>query len=494
MPQLREHQQEIVKKIYEGFEAGHRCQLLWGVTGLGKTEISIKIMQDFAAQYKTAAMVMDRIVLVDQTSLRLTKYGIDHGVMQANHWRYRPHERIQVCSIQTLAKRSRKKAPDLLIIDEAHIRSRVIEKMIQEHPDMKVIGLTATPFTKGLGTIYTNIVAGPTYEEIIGNKWLVPLKVFIAKEIDMTGAKKVAGEWSGDEVTERGIKITGDVVAEWETKTMEIYGKPVKTIVFCAGVTHGRDLQKKFNERGYNFVSISYKEDDEFKRQAIEEFSKPDSEIHGLIATDILTRGFDVTDVMIGISARPFSKSLSSHVQQIGRVMRPHEGKQFGVWIDHAGNFLRFRDDWNELYTDGVTRLDDGKEKARKEPTEREKKESKCPMCKALWVWKTDTCGECGHVKQRLSSVHTVAGKLEELDFSNNKAIDRQKFYSELIYYARSRGYKDGWAYHKFKEKFGMEPKGLKADALPPSLTTQSWIRSRMIAYAKSKAKQGVYR
>lgn len=494
MPQLREHQQEIVKKIYEGFEAGHRCQLLWGVTGLGKTEISIKIMQDFAAQYKTAAMVMDRIVLVDQTSLRLTKYGIDHGVMQANHWRYRPHERIQVCSIQTLAKRSRKKAPDLLIIDEAHIRSRVIEKMIQEYPDMKVIGLTATPFTKGLGTIYTNIVAGPTYEEIIGNKWLVPLKVFIAKEIDMTGAKKVAGEWSGDEVTERGIKITGDVVAEWETKTMEIYGKPVKTIVFCAGVTHGRDLQKKFNERGYNFVSISYKEDDEFKRQAIEEFSKPDSEIHGLIATDILTRGFDVTDVMIGISARPFSKSLSSHVQQIGRVMRPHEGKQFGTWIDHSGNFIRFRDDWNELYTDGVTHLDDGKEKARKEPTEREKKESKCPMCKALWVWKTDTCGECGHVRQRLSTVHAVAGKLEELNFSPNKSIDRQKFYSELIYYARSRGYKDGWAFHKFREKFGVDPKGLKSDAVPPSVETSGWIRSRMIAYAKSKAKYGVYK
>lgn len=494
MPQLREHQEAIVKKIYEGFEAGHRCQLLWGVTGLGKTEISIKIMQDFAAQYKSSAMVMDRIVLVDQTSLRLTKYGIDHGVMQANHWRYRPHERIQVCSIQTLAKRSRKKSPDLLIIDECHIRSKVIEKMIDEYPNMKVIGLTATPFTKGLGTIYTNIVAGPTYEQIIGNKWLVPLKVFIAKEIDMTGAKKVAGEWSSDDVTERGIKITGDVVAEWETKTQEIFGKPAKTIVFCAGVTHGRDLEKKFNERGYKFVSISYKEDDEYKRRVIEEFSKPDSEIVGLIATDILTRGFDVTDVMIGISARPFSKSLSSHVQQIGRVMRPHEGKQFGVWIDHAGNFLRFQDDWDELYTDGVTRLDDGKEKARKEPTEREKKESKCPMCKALWVWKTDTCGECGHVRQRLSTVHSVAGKLEELAFSPNKSVDRQKFYSELIYYARSRGYKDGWAAHKYKEKFGTYPNGLRQEAIPPSNETSGWIRSRMIAYAKSKAKYGVYK
>jgi hypothetical protein len=87
-----------------------------------------------------------------------------------------------------------------------------------------------------------------------------------------------------------------------------------------------------------------------------------------------------------------------------------------------------------------------------------------------------------------------VAGKLEELNFSTNKSIDRQKFYSELIYYARSRGYKDGWAYHKFKEKFGTEPKGLKLEAVPPSIETSGWIRSRMIAYAKSKAKYGVYR
>jgi superfamily II DNA or RNA helicase len=51
----------------------------------------------------------------------------------------------------------------------------------------------------------------------------------------------------------------------------------------------------------------------------IEEFAKPDSEITGLIATDILTRGFDVPDVVFGVSARPFSKSLSSHVQQMGK-------------------------------------------------------------------------------------------------------------------------------------------------------------------------------
>ena len=489
MPQLRENQIAIVEKIHEGFEKGHRCQLLWGVTGLGKTEISIHLMQQFASKYMRAAMVMDRIVLVEQTSLRLNKYKIDHGVLQAGHWRYRPHERIQVCSIQTIARRQKHMKIDLLIIDECHIRSSVTEKLIRDNPEMKVIGLTATPFTKGLGSIYTNIVAGPTYESIIGEGWLVPLKVFIAKEIDMTGAKKVAGEWASDEVTDRGIKITGDVVAEWKTKTYELFGKPEKTIVFCAGVAHGRDLEKKFKEEGFNFVSISYKEDDEFKRKAIEEFSKPDSSIHGLIATDILTRGFDVTDVMIGVSARPFSKSFSSHVQQIGRVMRPHPGKSFGVWLDHSGNFLRFRGDWMDLYANGVTELKEGGEKAKKEPTEKEKKESKCPACKSLWVWPTDVCGECGFVKKRISEVMSVAGRMEELDLKPTPGFDKQIFYSELLYYARMRGYKEGWAAHKYKEKIGVYPRGLKTEFKMPSVETSNWIKSRTIAFAKSKAK-----
>lgn len=760
MPQLREHQIDIVQKIHDGFNQGHRCQLLWGVTGLGKTEISIYLMKQFADEYKTSAMVMDRIVLVDQTSMRLTKYGIDHGVMQADHWRYKPHERIQVCSVQTLARRSRKWKPDLLIIDECfvagtkistpsgykdidkvscgdvvltqagygvveavsakcsedlyhlefddgtkitctgnhpfftqdgwkiarelergenffseegvrllweyvqsldkngsewednlgaklegleqarmllnilceeikepneqssgsvkneseakrnkaqaypsrreralasfasfgsssrfrgglgggvrcadqntkgkwlsnllqnrhsksidddgdrsgwvqshddrkegsgseknriscfprlvgisrvesesprtvynlqvsghpsyfangklvhncHVLHKSTIKMIEDNPDMKVIGLTATPFTKGLGKIFSNIVAGPTYEKIIENEWLVPVKVFVAKEIDMQGAKKVAGEWSPDDVTERGIKITGDIVAEWEKKTIEIFKKPVKTVVFSAGVAHGKDLERKFKEAGYNFVSISYKNDDDFKRIAIEEFSKPDSEIHGLIATDILTRGFDVPDVMIGISARPFSKSFSSHVQQIGRVMRPHPTKSFAVWLDHSGNFLRFRKDWDSLFTDGVTELKEGGEKAKKEPTEKEKRESKCPICSALWVWKGDECEECGHVRKRMSSVVNVAGTLEALDFKP-KPFNTQDFYSELIYYARIKGYKEGWAAHKYKERTGAFPRGLEKKPKPISMETSNWIRSRMIAYAKS--------
>lgn len=488
MLELRPHQQEVVDLLSQGFRDGHRCQLLYAPTGFGKTEVAMSIMKKVAANYKKTAMVLDRIVLVEQTSLRLGKYQIPHGVMQAQHWRFRPMERIQICSAQTLEKRKIIPDIDLMIIDECHIQRKGTVQLIKDNPKLKVIGLTATPFTKGLGNVYTNIVGASTTGDLIDKGWLTQLKVFIAKEIDMTGAKKVAGEWSADEVSTRGMQITGDIVAEWVKKTHEIYGGPKKTIVFCSGVEHGRDLVKKFGEAGYNFVSISYKEDDEFKRNTIEDFARPDTEIHGLIATDILTRGFDVPDVMIGVSARPFSKSFSSHVQQLGRVMRPFEGKEFGVWLDHSGNYLRFRADWDKLYTDGVTELREGGESAKKEPSEREKKQSSCPSCGSLWTSATNICANCGHERRNLREVVNVPGELQELAAANKKLkIDNQDFYSQVLYYAKTRGYKTGWAAYKYKEKFGVFPRGLKDQIKQPSYETMKWIQHRAIASARGR-------
>ena len=365
----------VVDKLRQGFKDGHRCQLLYAPTGFGKTEVAIYLMKATADNYKRTAMILDRIVLIDQTSLRLTKYSIDHGVLQADHWKKDPTQRIQICSSQTIERRQNFPDIDLLVVDECHITRKQITEIIQTNPKIKVIGLTATPFTKGLGHIYSNVVCASTTESLVNDKWLAPLRVFIAKEIDMKGAKKLAGEWSPEEVTKRGMQITGDIVQEWIKKCHEVFGRPRKTIVFCAGVAHGQDLVEQFARKGYNFVSISYKDSGEYKQEVIDDFAKPDTDIHGLIATDILTRGFDVPDVMVGVSARPFSKSLSSHIQQLGRVMRSYEGKEFGLWLDHSGNYIRFREDWEEIYAEGVKDLDKKIEKTKKEPTEGEKAE-----------------------------------------------------------------------------------------------------------------------
>ena len=760
---LRPHQTEVIDALREGFRQGHKSQLLYAPTGFGKTEVAIALMRATAEKFKRAAIVLDRLVLVDQTSMRLTKYGLNHGVYQAGHWKFDRSERLQVCSAQTLESRDDFPVVDLLIIDECftgdtlistpaghkkisvvrcgdtvynssgvgivlgvmarpadelvklefedgttiectrnhpiftdrgwvkagemevggvsysiqglrllwksissdrkdglwqrgggdklgdlakakvllkillqevakpdeqsiesrqddcnpeknqasadsqrgewqvaasaadcftscfgagvgvgisggnedtpskdwvsnllqaghcqrgdenwdrvgrffsllsgkesarfeedriscfprlvnissveregittvfnlhisghpsyfangklvhncHISRKQTTEFIKANPGINVVGLTATPFTKGLGSIYQNVVCGATNNWLVDNHWLTPLKVFIAKEIDMTGAKKIGGEWSQEIATTRGMQITGDIVEEWIKKTHEVFGKPRKTIVFCAGVAHGADLVQQFAEKGYNFVLISYKDNDDYKREAIEDFGKPDTDIHGLIATDILTRGFDVSDVMIGVSARPFSKSFSSHVQQMGRVMRPHEGKDFALWLDHSGNFLRFRSDWDDLYVDGVSDLDNKEEKAKKELTEKEKTESKCPVCGHLWPKSQDTCPGCGHVRQRRNEVVAVAGELIELAGGVRAAKDeKQKFYSELIHYAREHTYNPNWAAHKYKDKFGMWPRGLHEIPEPTSMATSKWIRSRNIAWAKSK-------
>ena len=487
MLKLRQHQTEVVDKLIQGFADGHRAQLLYAPTGFGKTEVAMHIMAKVAT--KRTAMILDRIVLVNQTSARLAQYKIPHGVMQSGHWRYMPHERIQICSAQTLERRDSFPDLEMLIIDECHVQRKSVIDFVRKNEHIRVIGLTATPFTAGLGDTYTHVVGASPTRELIDNGWLTPLRTFIAKEIDMTGVTKVAGEWSQDQVTERGMKITGDIVTEWIKKTNEIFGGPRKTVVFCAGVAHGKDLERQFAEQGYNFKSISYLEEDDYKREVIEEFGKPDTDIHGLIATDILTRGFDVPDVMIGVSARPFSKSFSSHVQQMGRIMRPYPEKKFGVWLDHSGNYLRFRKDWDGLFEEGVKELISGGEATKKEPTEKEKKDSKCQQCGSLWIAGASSCFHCGY-ERPIRGISTQPGELQELTGTLFKTSDNQNFYSELIYYSRSRGYKDGWAAHKYKEKFGaFPPRGMHNQPATTTSKTTNWIKSRQIAWAKSKSK-----
>ena len=498
MLELRDYQNLSVAGLREGFANGHRTQMLYLPTGGGKTEIAISMLDGVSQKGKRAAMLVDRRILCDQTSARLEKYSIDHGVLMSKHWNYSPEKRIQVCSTQTLEKRDSFPAIDLLIIDEAHVMRKSVIQFIDNHPETRVVGLSASPFTDGLGNYYDHIVSRTTTKELVERGMLSKLRVFVAREVDMSGAKKIAGEWSEGEAGKRGMQIVGDVVSEWVKVTHEVYGRPRKSIVFCAGIEHGKALQAKFAESGYNFVSISYKDDDSYTNDVLAEFSKPDSEIMGLIATDKLTKGFDQADVCIGVSARPFSKSFSSHVQQLGRVMRPHESKEASIWIDHSGNFIRFQSDWNDLYSNGVESLDDKESKERKEPTEREKEAAKCPRCNALWPHDSDTCTHCGMVRMRRNQVETVAGEVEEIDGAVTKekhtSAYKEEFYQGLLGYVRDHKKKDGtpysegWAYHTYIKKFGVAPAWKKVAALP-NTDVLNFIKFMRIKAAKGRAR-----
>jgi DNA repair protein RadD len=489
--ELRDYQVESVERLRQGIREGHRSQLLCAPTGSGKTIIAAFLMSEANKKFSRVGFVVDRVNLVDQASAVLSDYGIDHGVIQAGHWRWMPAERIQVCSAQTLEKRGFFPGLNLLIVDEAHCVRKQTAQMIKARDDIRVLGLSATPFTKGLKELYTNIVNVTTTDKLVEEGHLVPIKMYAAKAIDMAGAKVVAGEWAERDIEERGMKIVGDVVGEWIDKTTKHYGGPVKTIAFSATVDHGEELCKRFNEAGFNFQQISYKDaNEERRRELIAEFRKPDSEIHGLVSCEVFTKGFDVPDIRCGISARPYRKSFSSHIQQLGRVMRTFPGKQDALWLCHSGNLVGFADDMFDLFANGVGGLDDGKrdQKVRKEPTAREKEAFAC-SCGFMLPSGALRCPSCGKERpSRLALVETVDGEMVALNHGTKASKDeKQATYAQLRHIAKDRGYKEGWAAHKFKERFGVWPRGLDDIEIQPTQALMNWVRSRQIAYAKAK-------
>ncbi len=501
---LRPYQQESIDGLRAGIRAGHRAQVLVAPTGGGKTVCAAHLMAEAREKGSRVGFVVDRVNLVDQTSSVLDDYGIDHGIVQANHWRRKHWEPIQICSAQTIEKRGFFDEMKLLIVDEAHCMRKTTTELIKNRPGLVTIGLTATPFTKGMGDVYTNVVNVTTTDALVADGYLSPLKMYAAQSLDMTGAKVVAGEWADRDIEERGMQIIGDIVSSWCEKTLLHFGGPVKTIVFAATVDHGEELCRQFNAAGFNFQQISYRDsNDDRRRELIAEFRKPDSIIDGLVSCEVFTKGFDVPDVRCGIAARPYRNSLSSHIQQMGRVMRTAPGKEFGLWLDHCGNLLRFKEDTDEVFAFGVHSLDSGERdrKARKEPDQATIEQFKCGACGYLLTKAMRICPACGHEKPRRSLVETIPGELVLIAGKQIPATgkyeflaDKERVWRELTAMAIARKGANLEAAQKFAQAQYRNIYGdfarRRVDTTEPlqtSVAVANLVRSNIIRWAKRR-------
>ena len=349
---------------------------------------------------------------IRQTSKRFVAYGIPHGYVQGKNTQGRG-EHIQVAMAQTIEKRGYWNSLDLLIIDECHIQHKKILQFARGWGG-PVIGLSATPLTKGLSETYQHIVNSTTTDTLLAEGWLAPLRIYAATEIDMAGASKdKAGEWTRSEVRNRGGKIVGDIVSEYAGKTLQHFGGPVKTLVFSADVAHGEELCRAFQAQGYDFRQSTYHDSDADTDRLVKGFRQ--GEFTGLVSVAKFVKGFDVKDVLCGIDARPNSSSLSEVIQKMGRVMRSSPGKDYGLWLDHAGNMAGWYDDVCDIWENGVERLPDSAvpKKSRKEG--RERQEVVCLGCKYVLPPKAGSCPYCGKPRSRArTSSTTVPGRMEE--------------------------------------------------------------------------------
>lgn len=415
---LRDYQSDAIEALRENVRRGIKRQILCASTGAGKTVMAAHLIDQARRKGSYCLFMVDRVDLVKQTSQSFDGFGIPHGIVQGINERWAPREDVQVCSVQTLARRSLPRRPDLFVYDEAHAQYRATLDFMAQFPDAVKIGLTATPFTKGMGEHWDAMVNARTARLLIEDGNLIEPTIYVARTPeDAELGLNSYGEFSDKSASDAGVKIIGDVVEEWRKKTLEHFGGPAKTIVFSPTVDHGRELCAAFSAAGYNFQQISYLDRSPADRdEKIAEFKRPDSMIHGLVSCGVLTKGFDAPDCLVGISCKPYRKSLSSHMQEIGRIMRPAPGKTKALWLCHSGNIERMAVDMFDVWENGAGDLSKA---AKRDSTPRTRDQSTrekavCPACNG--ALRGNDCTACGWERPSRSSVVAVDGVMQEFD------------------------------------------------------------------------------
>lgn len=490
-PTPRAFQLRANTAIREGRIAGHRRQMLMSPTGSGKSYLGLNLIQQALVKGKRAMFVCDRTTLINQTSKTATRYGLGmHGIIQAQNPRFDLSFPFQIASAQTLARRGWPET-DLIVIDEAHTQLDVWTDHIMR-TNATVVGLSATPFSKGLGNLFTNLICAATMHELTEAGVLVPMRVYSCTRPDMGGAAMSGGEWTDTAAAERGMAIIGDVVAEWVK-----YGEGRKTICFGATINHCEELCAQFVKAGIMATLYTGKTGQAERDDILAEFEKPDSSLRILISVEALAKGFDVPDVGCIIDCRPLRKSLSTFIQILGRGARSADGKVDFILLDHSGNIIRFAEDFTDIYFNGLDSLDMGQKydsEPRKEPSE-EKQDAKCPACGFKPFFKR--CMKCGHEPEVVSKTEHLAGEMLEVQLTKGKTIDKQALYEQCVAYARERTAPEkqkGRAAGLFKDMAGHWPPGswtpsTVPDGVEVSRDVRSKITSLNIRAAKGRQK-----
>lgn len=458
-PEPRKFQLSAHQALRQGFRDGHKNQIIMAPTGAGKTYLGLRICNEAMQKGKRAVFLCDRTTLINQTSEVADKYGLkEHGIIQAQHWRRDPDMLLQIASVQTIGKRAFWPKMDVLVVDEAHTTYKAWTEFAM-NTGAAVIGLSATPFTVGLGKIFTNLINATTMYDLTQNGVLVPMRIFSCHKPDMTGAETAGGEWTDKAAEERELKIVGDVVSDWHR-----YGENRKTIVFGATIAHCEELCRQFINSGVMAAVFTSDTTAKEREDLLKEYRKPNSHLRILISVEALAKGFDVPDVGCICDARPLRKSLSTAIQMWGRGLRSHTGKKDCHLLDFSGNIIRFFEDFNDIYFNGLEKLDDG-EKLDKEIRKKEEFEAKgCPRCGYSPFHKR--CMACGFEKVSAQISDALPGHMQEIFIGEGKnkkklAENAEHLWQQVVTYARIHSKADsqqGRAYHLFKKITGQDP------------------------------------
>jgi superfamily II DNA or RNA helicase len=444
-PVLRPYQNDLVADVKDALRSTRRV-LLQSPTGSGKTVLTAHMIGTAADRGLRSWFLVHRRELLEQTADALWANGVSHGVIAAG--RSQTDDLVQVATIQSLVRRlERLPRPNFVIVDEAqHTPANSYRKVLEHCSDSWVVGLTATPCRsdgRGLDDIFDALVLGPTVEELTSEGYLAPYRAYgPSPALDLSGVHSRGGDWVRSELEELidQSAIVGDAVSHYLRLV-----HPRTCLVYCVSRKHARHVEAAYRSAG---IDARYCAGDTPKaeRRAIVAGLKIGNP-PVVVSVDLFGEGLDAPGLAAVQLLRP-TQSLGLHLQQCGRVMRPEEGKDHAIILDHVRNCLRhgLPDDERVWTLKGERRKRNGGEAAVGLRS--------CDQCFAIYPAVLSACPRCGFMPapgsaQRLPD--EVDGELVEIEKARvQKARRREegmtKGLEALVELGIERGYKPGWA------------------------------------------------
>jgi superfamily II DNA or RNA helicase len=340
---LRDYQREAVTQCVEALKR-HTSVLIVMPTGTGKTIVFAAILD--ALNVRRGMVIAHREELITQAVDKIersTDLSVD---IEMADWRASElHQtRVVVSTVQTQCAGNRglgrmHRFPpgdfDALVVDEAHHAVASTYKRTIDHyrtnPDLKVIGVTATPDRKdekALGQIFQHVPYVYELLDAINDGWLVPIhaRPVIDVDIDFSKARTTAGDLNKKDLA--AIMEAETALQEITTPAFEI-ADGRKTLVFAASVAHAELMCDIFNRHYADCARfVCGKTPKQERRNMFRDYAKGRFQI--LCNVGVATEGFDEPGIECIIMARP-TKSRALAAQMCGRGTRPLAGVVDGL-------------------------------------------------------------------------------------------------------------------------------------------------------------------
>ena len=454
---LRDYQDDLIDRTRVALRTNKRA-LMVAPTGAGKTAIAAQMLHTLTRKGKTGFFLCHRQEILDQSMEAFAQYEVPFGVISAG-FTPDPRKPIQLCSIDTLRARisrgARVPVPDLLIIDEAHHSVAGGWALVKKYfAAAAQIGLTATPRrldNRGLRDQFDVMVEGPTVAELIEGGFLSKYRPFIPSTADLSKVGTSMGDYIKSESVAAMDKpsITGDAISHYLR-----HARDKRALAFCVSIAHSKHVVDQFREAGVEAWHIDGDTNRGERREALLAFRR--GEIKVISNVDLIAEGFNCPGAEVAILLRP-TKSLALYRQQVGRCLRPADGKGAAVILDHSGNLMRhgFPDDDIEWSLDG---------EPKKKKAEAEVAVKTCPKCLFAHHAGRPRCPNCGFAYEKAGrEVDQVEGVLDEVAGVDERRAEQLKLalekkeqnrqarsIEELVELGRARGYAkpEKWAGH----------------------------------------------